>query len=45
MLRYAIAVAIPRQSFDVIFYGFVGLFKGLFLVFNVVPWVALLIIR
>jgi hypothetical protein len=37
--------AIPRENFDVIFYGFLGFFKGALLVFNVVPWVARLIIR
>ncbi|MGB5439317.1 MAG: DUF6868 family protein [Gammaproteobacteria bacterium] len=34
---------IPRQTFDVIIYAFLGLFKIFFLVFNVVPFVALLI--
>lgn len=35
---------IPRESFDVILYAFLGLFKIVFLVFNVVPYVALLIV-
>ena len=35
---------IPRETFDVLIYSFLGLFKIFFLVFNVVPWVALLII-
>lgn len=35
---------IPRETFNVVFYSFLGLFKILFLVFNIVPYVALLII-
>jgi hypothetical protein len=35
---------IPRETFDVILYSFLGVFKILFLVFNVVPYVALLIV-
>ena len=35
---------IPRETFNVIIYSFLGLFKIIFLVFNVVPYVALLII-
>ncbi len=35
---------IPRESFNVVFYSFLGLFKIVFLVFNVVPYVALLIV-
>ena len=34
---------LPRESFDVIIYAFLGLFKIVFLVFNVVPYVVLLI--
>jgi len=34
---------ISRQAFDVAIYSFLGLFKILFIVFNVVPYVALLI--
>jgi hypothetical protein len=37
-------VPISRETFDVVFYAFVGLFKLIVLVFNVVPWIALLII-
>ncbi|NLV45065.1 MAG: hypothetical protein GXY07_11260 [Candidatus Hydrogenedentes bacterium] len=36
--------SITRDSFDLIFYGFLGFFKIVFLVFNVVPLLALLII-
>ncbi|MEE9357057.1 MAG: hypothetical protein V3U62_01655 [Sedimenticolaceae bacterium] len=36
--------AMPRETFNVIIYSWVGLFKIVFLVFNVVPYVALLII-
>ena len=35
---------IPRETFNVVIYSFLGLFKIVFLVFNVVPYVALLII-
>jgi hypothetical protein len=35
---------IPRETFIVIFYSFLGLFKIIFLVFNLVPYVALLIL-
>jgi len=34
----------PRETFTVIMYSFLGLFKIVFLVFNVVPYVALLIV-
>ena len=34
---------IPKDSFHIIFYAFIGLFKIFFLVFNVVPYLALLI--
>lgn len=36
---------IPRETFNVVMYSFLGLFKIIFLVFNVVPFVALLIVR
>jgi len=35
---------ISRESFNLIIYSFLGLFKIIVLVFNVVPYVALLII-
>ena len=35
---------IPRESFDVAIYAFLGLFKVFFLVFNLVPYLALLIV-
>lgn len=35
---------IPRETFNVIFYSFLGLFKIIFLFFNVVPYVVLLIL-
>ena len=34
----------PRETFTVVFYSFLGLFKILFLVFNLVPYAALLIV-
>lgn len=35
---------ISRQSYDVAIYAFLGLFKIIFIVFNIVPYIALLII-
>jgi len=35
---------IPRDTYNVAIYSFLGLFKIVFIVFNVVPWVALLIV-
>jgi len=35
---------IPRETFDVVIYAFLGLFKIVFLVFNVVPYLALLVV-
>jgi hypothetical protein len=35
---------ISRETFTVILYSFLGLFKIIFLVFNVVPYVALCIV-
>lgn len=35
---------IPRETFNVVIYSFIGLFKIAFLFFNVVPYVALLIV-
>jgi hypothetical protein len=35
---------IPRETFDLFIYAFLGLFKIFFLFFNVTPYVALLII-
>jgi len=37
-------IPISREAFDVVFYSFIGFFKVLVLVFNVVPWIALVII-
>ncbi|MGI9534348.1 MAG: DUF6868 family protein [Thermodesulfobacteriota bacterium] len=36
---------ISRETFNVVYYSFLGLFKIVFLVFNVAPLVALLIIN
>ena len=36
---------ISQTHFNVVMYGFLGLFKIAWLVFNVVPYVALLIVR
>ncbi len=35
---------IPREAFDVAIYGYLGLFKIVFIVFNLVPYLALLIV-
>ncbi len=35
---------LPRETFDVVIYAFLGLFKIFWLVFNAVPYVALLIV-
>jgi len=35
---------LPRETFDVVMYAFVGFFKILFLMLNLVPWLALLMI-
>ena len=36
---------IPREAFNVVLYSFIGLFKILVFVFNVIPYVALSIIK
>ncbi len=36
--------AIPREIFNVVIYSFLGLFKILFLMFNLVPYLALRIV-
>ena len=35
---------IARENFDLIFYAFLGLFKVVFIFFNLVPWIVLSII-
>ena len=35
---------LSRETFDVVLYGYLGIFKIFFLMFNAVPYVALLII-
>ena len=37
-------IPISRETFDIVFYSFIGFFKVVVLVFNVVPWIALIII-
>jgi len=37
-------IPIPRETFNVVMYSFLGLFKIVFLVFVVVPYVVLLIV-
>jgi len=34
----------PRETFNVVIYSFLGLFKALFLIFNLVPYLGLLIV-
>ena len=36
---------IHRETFNAVMYGFLGLFKLLFLVFNLVPYLALLLMQ
>lgn len=36
---------ISRQNFDLVMYSFLGLFKALFIIFCLVPWLALLVMR
>jgi len=35
----------PRGTFNVVLYAFIGMYKIIVFVFNVVPWIALIIIR
>ena len=35
---------VPRETFNIVIYSFLGLFKIIFLFFNVVPYIALMII-
>ncbi len=35
----------PRETFSVVLYSFIGIYKILVFVFNIVPWVVLAIIR
>lgn len=37
-------INITRETFDIVFYSFIGFLKILVLVFNLVPWIALHII-
>lgn len=37
--------SIPRETFDVILYSYLALYKVLFIVFCLVPWLALLIMN
>ena len=37
-------IPMPRETFNVVIYSFLGFFKIIFLAFNVVPYVALLIV-
>ena len=37
-------IPISRETFDVVFYSLIQFFKIVILVFNVVPWIALVII-
>lgn len=36
---------IPRETYNIIIYSFLGLFKIFFILFNIVPYLALLIIN
>jgi len=37
-------VPVTRDTFNVVIYSFIGLFKMLFLMFNLVPYIALVIL-
>ena len=37
--------SMPRETFNAVIYSFLGLYKIVFLVFNLVPYVALLIMK
>ncbi|MHC4389749.1 MAG: DUF6868 family protein [Planctomycetota bacterium] len=37
-------VPLPRETWNVVMYSFLGFFKVMFIIFNLVPWLALLII-
>ena len=41
----SIFFSITEENFTVIFYGFLGVFKIFYIIFNIVPFLALLIIR
>ena len=34
----------PRETFNAVIYGFLGFYKIVFITFNLVPWLALVII-
>ncbi len=34
----------PRDTFNIVMYSFLGIYKILLFVFNIVPWIALLIV-
>jgi len=36
--------SMPRETFNVVFYSFIGAYKLFVYVFNIVPWIALVII-
>ncbi len=36
--------SMPRESFNAVFYGFIGVYKLFVYVFNLVPWVVLVIL-
>lgn len=37
-------ITVSRETFDIVIYGFLGVFKIFFIVFNVTPYIALIII-
>ena len=36
--------AMPRETFNAVFYTFIGIYKLLVYMFNIVPWIALILI-
>ena len=34
----------PRETFNVVLYSFIGIYKIMVFVFNIIPWIALMIV-
>ena len=34
----------PRETFNVVLYSFIGIYKLMVFVFNIIPWIALMIV-
>ncbi len=42
---HGICFPMPRETFNAVVYGFVGFYKILVIVFNIIPWIVLLLIQ